>query len=107
MTPINNSDTAWLIVSDYNQDNDLYHEELRDDILDPDVNQQWSCEMNYDIIPDFDGNGGIQVGGEHDYEEVGNDEYDLIIGSQDLNGGSNERGVIGERVGGNHYNDSY
>jgi hypothetical protein len=38
MTPINNSDTAWLIVSDYNQDNDLSYEELREDILNPNVN---------------------------------------------------------------------
>jgi hypothetical protein len=39
MIPINNSDTAWLIVSDYNQDNGKYHEELREDVLDPDVSQ--------------------------------------------------------------------
>ncbi len=39
MTPINNSDTAWLIVSDYNQDNGKFYEELREDVLNPDVNQ--------------------------------------------------------------------
>jgi hypothetical protein len=38
MIPINNSDTAWLIITDFNQDNDLPYEYLREDILDPDVN---------------------------------------------------------------------
>lgn len=38
MTPINNSDTAWLIVCDYNQDNDLPYEDLKEDILNPEVN---------------------------------------------------------------------
>ena len=38
MTPINNSDTAWLIVTDYNQENGKYYEELREDVLNPDVN---------------------------------------------------------------------
>ena len=41
MTPINNSDTAWLIVSDYNQDNDLPYEDLREDILNPEVDGWW------------------------------------------------------------------
>jgi hypothetical protein len=36
--PINNSDTAWLIVSDYNQDNSIgYPDCLREDIACPDV----------------------------------------------------------------------
>jgi len=43
MIPINNSDTAWLIVTDYNQDNDLPYEELREDILTSDGNQ-WHHE---------------------------------------------------------------
>jgi hypothetical protein len=39
MIPINNSDTAWLIVSDYNQDNSIgYPDCLRDDIANPEVN---------------------------------------------------------------------
>ncbi len=43
MIPINNSDTAWLIVSDYNQDNGIgYPDVLRDDILNHDSNDwQW------------------------------------------------------------------
>ncbi len=44
MIPINNSDTAWLIVSDYNQENDLSYEDLREDVLDPDTGQQFCWE---------------------------------------------------------------
>jgi hypothetical protein len=43
MTPINNSDTAWLIVSDYNQENNLPYEELREDVLTSD-SHQWHHE---------------------------------------------------------------
>ncbi len=39
MIPINNSDTAWLIVSDYLQDNNLPYEDLKKDITSPDINQ--------------------------------------------------------------------
>ncbi len=39
MTPINNSDTAWLIVSDFNQDNNLPYEDLREDVLNPEIDQ--------------------------------------------------------------------
>jgi len=46
MVPINNSDTAWLIVSDYNQDNDLPYEDLREDILNCNVND-WSDSFPY------------------------------------------------------------
>ncbi len=46
MIPINNSDTAWLIVADYNQDNDLPYEDLRDDILNCNVND-WSSSFPY------------------------------------------------------------
>jgi hypothetical protein len=44
MIPINNSDTAWLIVSDYNQEHSLPYIELRQDIISPDVND-WSPEQ--------------------------------------------------------------
>jgi hypothetical protein len=36
--PINNSDLSWLIVSDYNQDNGKFYEELREDVLNPATN---------------------------------------------------------------------
>jgi hypothetical protein len=42
MIPINNSDTAWLIVSDYLQDNGKYFDELRNDILNPEINDEIS-----------------------------------------------------------------
>ncbi len=48
MTPINNSDTAWLIVSDYNQDNSIgYPDCLREDINNPEVNS-WYYEFKRD-----------------------------------------------------------
>ncbi len=49
MTPINNSDTAWLVVSDYNQENNLPFEELREDILSPDINQ-WHYEYHNKVV---------------------------------------------------------
>jgi len=45
MLPINNSDTAWLIVSDYNQDNNLPYEELKEDVLNCNVND-WTYEYD-------------------------------------------------------------
>lgn len=72
--PINNSDTAWLIVSDYNQDNDIgYPEELREDIISPDINL-WSSEFhpifnfpelcrNRNINIVYGGMVGIEAGG--------------------------------------------
>ncbi len=45
MTPINNSDTAWLIVTDYNQENDKFYEELREDILNPEIHS-WYYEYS-------------------------------------------------------------
>jgi hypothetical protein len=38
MQPINNSDTAWLIVADYNQDNGKFYEDLIEDVLNPVTN---------------------------------------------------------------------
>ncbi len=38
MIPINNSDTAWLIVSDYNQENNKFYEGLREDVYNPNIN---------------------------------------------------------------------
>ena len=58
MIPINNSDTAWLIVTDYNQDNNLPYEELREDIYNPAINQ-WHYENNIVCV----GVGGYGVGG--------------------------------------------
>jgi hypothetical protein len=69
MIPINNSDTAWLIVTDYNQDNGKFHEELREDVLDPDVHQ-WVYEHG-----DKD-----KVGSYSNYCMVGEDIIDIATG---------------------------
>lgn len=115
MIPINNSDTAWLIVSDFNQDNNIgFPEELREDIISPDVNlwayEHYICTTlngtnSYpsnpgDLLPfgDF----GSQVGGEHaaiggfnqlDYATLGSS-----VGW--------ERSSISQLVGGNYYENS-
>ncbi len=52
MTPINNSDTAWLIVSDYNQDNGKFYEDLREDVLNPVTND--GC-YDYEYNPNWRG----------------------------------------------------
>ena len=46
MTPINNSDTAWLITTDFNQDNGIFYEDLKEDILNPAINQ-WEFECKF------------------------------------------------------------
>ncbi len=79
MTPINNSDTAWLIVADFNQENDKYHEELRDDVNNPEINNYHHIILYY-ILTGF----GI---------------------SHDVGGGLKEQAgdgsIVGRRVGGN------
>lgn len=53
MTPINNSDLAWLIVSDYRQDHDILGaEELRDDINNPEINV-WIFEDNLNLHKNY------------------------------------------------------
>jgi hypothetical protein len=77
MIPINNSDTAWLIVSDYNQDNDLPYEELREDVANPNVNE-WSGLFSYHYCAELifcsgEASGIIySVGGYSWGKEVGN-----------------------------------
>jgi hypothetical protein len=71
MTPVNNSDTAWLIVSDYNQDNGLPYECLREDVLNPDISQ-WTFEWRLynggrNTTGDCDAVGGTSIG----YSSVG------------------------------------
>jgi hypothetical protein len=64
MLPINNSDIAWLIVSDYNQDNDIgFPDSLREDIVDPDINH-WYWEWNKTIpIPGLNAVDGVGMFG--------------------------------------------
>jgi hypothetical protein len=100
MTPINNSDTAWLIVSDYNQDNNLPYEELREDLANPNV-CQWLREgyglQPVETIIDMDDgdtvgsgaflSGGVGGAGE---ENVGGNYWGASIGG------------IRSKVGGDH-----
>ncbi len=99
MTPINNSDTAWLIVSDYNQDNNLPYEELREDVLNPDVNN-WSIYYMYET------QGTDSVGGgRRDSNIVGCDiENPNLLPMEELYCGQWVGGVgsrFGGQVGGN------
>jgi hypothetical protein len=92
MTPINNSDTAWLIVSDYNQDNGKFYEELREDVLNPEVNQyhfEHTIFVPYCVGGDNYHNNQVGVelghlGGTGDIGNTGdirqNDRYDGYVG---------------------------
>jgi hypothetical protein len=59
--PINNSDTAWLIVSDWNQENGKFHEELREDVLEPAINN-WYYKNGMSLL-DSDLSNTMDVGG--------------------------------------------
>ncbi len=53
MIPINNSDTAWLIVADYNQENDIgFPDALREDILDPTQEIWWYESPTWEFTGD-------------------------------------------------------
>ena len=80
MTPINNSDTAWLIVSDYNQDNGKFYEELREDILNPEINNWLLCgEYNNGLVGNsWDGN----YVGDFGHRVGSNDSFGEAVGSQ-------------------------
>ncbi len=83
MNPINNSDTAWLIVADYNQDNGRFHEDLREDVLNPEIN-----DWKYDFISM---SGGGSVGSVWAGASVGSD---IIIGNAV---GNNQHWQVGSR----------
>ncbi len=81
MNPINNSDTAWLIVTDYNQDNDLFYEDLREDILNPEINS-WFAGGDYNHASVGNGWDGNFVGDISN--RVGsNDSFGVAVGSYD------------------------
>ncbi len=77
MIPINNSDTAWLIITDYNQENSLPYEDLREDILNPEINQwAWEARSCYHdgkgrvgggSNPDVDGSMNVGINKNHSY----------------------------------------
>jgi len=81
MIPINNSDTAWLIVTDYNQDNDLHYIDLREDIHNPAINQ-WYYEYKR-IGIGFGGIGFVGVG----VVDVGVGGYGYGVGCGGVGGG--------------------
>ncbi len=107
MIPINNSDTAWLIVSDFNQENAIgYPDALREDILNPDVDQYTGeyatggiVGTNFNIFADiggdksyagkFLGSAGNNTGG----NGVGNIPNGYFVGSSAR--------LFGSLVGGN------
>ena len=62
MTPINNSDTAWLIVTDFNQDNGKFYEELREDVYNPLINQWYYENKCFSVVGDCIGGIGGYVG---------------------------------------------
>ncbi len=74
MIPINNSNTAWLIVSDWNQENGKFYEELRKDVLEVNVNDWY-----------FKGGDSVQ--------EVGGFAVGELVGTN--NGYSNYVGFVG------------
>jgi len=86
MTPINNSDTAWLIVTDYNQENNLPYEELREDILNPETNH-WIYLHRYDKVI---GPVGISSQG-----EVGDDDEAGVGGLCSKNAGFYDENYVG------------
>lgn len=62
MVPINNSDTAWLIVADYHQDNAIGHpDELREDVYNPEIND-WYYKNGINLLQN-DFNRPRSVGG--------------------------------------------
>lgn len=91
MVPINNSDTAWLIVADYNQDNSKFHEDLREDVLNP-VISDWD---NISIGDD----GGTDVGARGRISGVGGNHAAIFyIGGVNNNVGNQH--ILSENVGG-------
>lgn len=96
MIPINNSDTAWLIVADYNQDNNLPYEDLKNDIYCPAIND-WMWEDYQSInIKSYFSVEGYSVGG--GFSNVG------FIETSDDNGTPGDSAIYentGLYVGGN------
>jgi hypothetical protein len=88
MVPINNSDTAWLVVTDYKQENDLPYEELREDVLNPTINPYYyeyhtlmvnSVGGEYRSMTAIVGSGGMLAG-------EGNNIGNFVGGGENLNG---------------------
>lgn len=102
MTPINNSDLAWLIVSDYNQDHEIgFPEALREDVYIPEINN-WEWCYNFDAVGAATPEVGSDFGRLGIRDVVGTN---IVHGSicESLVGSSNYGGGAGRRVGGSQY----
>ncbi len=96
MIPINNSDTAWLIVSDYNQDDNIPFNDLREDIVDPDIDRwHWAWNTYSSIIGGveymIEMNDEVGCGLNYQVGGIGYGQTMHLAGSQI---------VLGNRVGG-------
>lgn len=103
MIPVNNSDLAWLVVSDYNQDNNIgFPDDLREDVNNP-IPNDWECDYMYVAVNQSVGDrcGKVGEGSLGDGQLVGQQEQDITENPNDLNGASWEEGFTGRQVGGN------
>lgn len=98
MVPVNNSDLAWLVVSDYNQDNDIgFPDDLREDIYNPAIDQ-WTAQhigivesdrvgnsMGNGIVGDFKGTVGSSWSSNPGYQSVIGSSWQgyLVGGNED------------------------
>lgn len=97
MTPINNSDLAWLIVADYNQDNNIgFPIDLREDVLNPETNN-WCSEFTllYEVGHEI----GWDVGSGDIEDDLGLSQEHMRVGYATPTVGS----FRGNLVGGNHF----
>ncbi len=94
MIPINNSDT-WLIVSDYNQENSLPYEDLKEDIYCPSIN-----------VEHWDDYTGLTVSVWNANKSVGAGDFNVGMAHNHAGQTNDAVGGIGwgELVGGSHFN---
>ncbi len=104
MVPINNSDTAWLIVSDFLQDNGIgFPDELRKEILDP-GEDQWHVLYMCNLMDRVGSGIGSRHVGVNSYIHVSMVGIGDDIGGVDVNNGPINIGRESASVGGNsHY----
>lgn len=100
MIPINNSDLAWLVVADYNQDNAIgYPDCLREDVYDPETDQ-WFHEGTISGVG-ASGSAFLFVA-DLTRRHVGC-QYTSTVGSAAISGGLNVGDIQGDVVGGRQH----
>ncbi len=97
MIPINNSDTAWLIITDYNQDNDILYQDLRNDILNPEINEWYYEYRTFDLAA---GNSEGDIMDGNDYGDVVGEGETLVGDNCDMD----DFVLSGQYVGGHEPN---